>query len=430
MNCEIERPSAGSISAAPAAPRTPLVSSRLPEVGTTIFSVMSALAVKHEAVNLGQGFPDFDCAPGLVEAVHKAIQAGHNQYPPMAGVPALRQALAAKIERLYGHRYDVDSEITITAGATQGILTAILALVHPGDEVIVLEPCYDSYAPAITLAGGTVVRVPLGAPRAGLSPARPPRGFEKLGNGPSFPENPNNGFHLDLAQLSAALSPRTRAIIINTPHNPTGSVWSAADMKALAELLRPTDVLVLSDEVYEHMVYDGQSHASVSAEPELAARSLVISSFGKTYHVTGWKVGHVAAPAALMAEFRKVHQFNVFTVNTPMQHGLAAWLTDPGPYEKLPAFYQRKRDRFRDGLAGTRFVLLPCAGSYFQCVDYSRISSLPDLQFCEWLTAEVGVAAIPLSAFYARTPERPIVRFCFAKTEVTLDEALHRLSRL
>jgi len=402
MSFETLTPQAGGASASPPVPRTPLISSRLPEVGMTIFSVMSALAVKHGAVNLGQGFPDFDCAPGLVEAVHKAMQAGHNQYPPMAGVPALRQALAAKIERLYGHRYDADSEITITAGATQGILTAILALVHPGDEVIVLEPCYDSYGPAITLAGGTVVRVPL---------------------------NPN-GFHLDLAQLSAALSPRTRAIIINTPHNPTGSVWSAADMKALAELLRPTDVLVLSDEVYEHMVFDGETHASVSAEPELAARSLVISSFGKTYHVTGWKVGHVAAPAALMAEFRKVHQFNVFTVNTPMQHGLAAWLADPGPYEELPAFYQRKRDRFRNGLAGTRFELLPCSGSYFQCVDYSRISSLPDLQFCEWLTAEVGVAAIPLSAFYAQAPERPIVRFCFAKTEATLDEALRRLSRL
>ena len=402
MSFETLTPQAGGASASPPVPRTPLISSRLPEVGMTIFSVMSALAVKHGAVNLGQGFPDFDCAPGLVEAVHKAMQAGHNQYPPMAGVPALRQALAAKIERLYGHRYDADSEITITAGATQGILTAILALVHPGDEVIVLEPCYDSYGPAITLAGGTVVRVPL---------------------------NPN-GFHLDLAQLSAALSPRTRAIIINTPHNPTGSVWSAADMKALAELLRPTDVLVLSDEVYEHMVFDGETHASVSAEPELAARSLVISSFGKTYHVTGWKVGHVAAPAALMAEFRKVHQFNVFTVNTPMQHGLAAWLADPGPYEELPAFYQRKRDRFRNGLAGTRFELLPCSGSYFQCVDYSRISSLPDLQFCEWLTAEVGVAAIPLSAFYAQAPERPIVRFRFAKTEATLDEALRRLSRL
>jgi methionine aminotransferase len=392
----------GRVSAAPPQPRTPLITSRLPEVGTTIFSVMSALAVKHGAVNLGQGFPDFDCAPGLVEAVHAAMKAGYNQYPPMAGVPALRQALSAKIERLYGHHYHPDTEITITAGATQAILTSILALVHPGDEVIVLEPCYDSYGPSITLAGGTVVRVP-------LNPA---------------------GFHLDLDPLRAALSPRTRAILINTPHNPTGSVWSAADMQALAELLRPTDVLVISDEVYEHMVFDGEPHVSVSANAELAARSLVISSFGKTYHVTGWKVGHVAAPAALTAEFRKVHQFNVFTVNTPMQHGLAAWLADPAPYEDLPAFYQTKRDRFRAGLAGTRFELLPCAGSYFQCVDYGAISELPDQAFCEWLTAEIGVAAIPLSAFYAQAPKRPIIRFCFAKTEATLDEALRRLSAL
>jgi methionine transaminase len=382
--------------------RTPAVASRLPEVGTTIFSVMSALAIKHGAVNLGQGFPDFDCDPGLVEAVHAAMRAGHNQYPPMPGVPALRQALSAKIERLHGHRYDPEREITITAGATQGILTAVLALVHPGDEVIVLEPCYDSYGPAITLAGGRIVRVPLAAP----------------------------GFRLDFGRLAAALSPRTRAIIVNTPHNPTGTCWSDEDRRALAELLRPTDVLVISDEVYEHMVFDGRPHLSVSGEPELAARSLVVSSFGKTYHVTGWKVGHVAAPAPLMAEFRKVHQFNVFTVNTPMQHGLASWVADPAPYEGLPAFYQRKRDRFRAGLAGTRFELLPCAGSYFQCVDYSCISELPDQQFCEWLTAEVGVAAIPLSAFYADAPPRSLARFCFAKTDTTLDEALRRLARL
>ena len=382
--------------------RTPALASRLPEVGTTIFSVMSALAAKHGAVNLGQGFPDFDGDPGLVDAVTAAMRAGHNQYPPMPGVPALRQALANKIERLYGHRYDPDSEITITAGATQAILTAVLAFVHPGDEVIVLEPCYDSYGPAITLAGGRIVRVP-------LDPA---------------------DFRIDFARLAAAITPRTRALIVNTPHNPTGTVWPAEDLRALAELLRPTDVLVISDEVYEHMVFDGQRHASVSGEPELAARSMVISSFGKTYHVTGWKVGHVAAPAPLMAEFRKVHQFNVFTVNSPMQHGLAAWLAEPSRYEGLSAFYQRKRDRFREGLAGTRFELLPCAGSYFQCVDYSRISSLPDQAFCEWLTTEVGVAAIPLSAFHAQAPERPLARFCFAKTEATLDEALRRLQKL
>jgi methionine aminotransferase len=382
--------------------RTPTLTSRLPEVGTTIFSVMSALAARHGAVNLGQGFPDFDCDPGLVDAVTAAMRAGHNQYPPMPGVPALRHALAAKIERLHAHRYDPDSEITITAGATQGILTAVLALVHPGDEVIVLEPCYDSYGPAITLAGGRIVRVPL---------------------------NPAD-FRIDFARLRDAITPRTRALIVNTPHNPTGTVWPAEDLRALAELLRPTDVLVISDEVYEHMVFDGQRHASLSSEPELAARGLVISSFGKTYHVTGWKVGHVAAPAPLMAEFRKVHQFNVFTVNTPMQHGLAAWLAEPSRYEDLSSFYQRKRDRFREGLADTRFELLPCAGSYFQCVDYSRISSLPDQDFCEWLTTEVGVAAIPLSAFYAEAPGRPLARFCFAKTEATLDEALRRLKRL
>jgi methionine aminotransferase len=382
--------------------RTPVPVSRLPEVGTTIFSVMSALAVKHGAVNLGQGFPDFDGEPGLIEAVHAAMRAGHNQYPPMAGVPALREGLAAKIERVYGHRYDPEREITVTAGATQGILTAVLALVHPGDEVIVLEPCYDSYVPAITLAGGKAVRVPLSA----------------------------QNFRIDFDRLAAAITPRTRALMLNTPHNPTGTCWSAEDRRQLADLLRPTDVLVISDEVYEHMVFDGAPHASVSGDAELAARSLVISSFGKTYHVTGWKVGHVAAPAPLMAEFRKVHQFNVFTVNTPMQHGLAAWLANPAPYEQLPAFYQRKRDRFRQGLAGTRFELLPCTGTYFQCVDYSRISELPDQAFCEWLTAEVGVAAIPLSAFYAQAPARQLARFCFAKKDETLDEALRRLARL
>jgi methionine aminotransferase len=377
--------------------------SRLPEVGTTIFTVMSALAARHGAVNLGQGFPDFDCDPGLLDAVTAAMRAGHNQYPSMAGVPALRQAVAAKIARLYGHAYDPDGEITITAGATQAILTAVLAFVHPGDEVIVLEPCYDSYGPAVALAGGRLVRVPL---------------------------DPQT-FGIDFDRLAAALTARTRAMILNTPHNPTGTAWTPDDRRRLAELLRPTDVIVMSDEVYEHMVFDGQRHASVSGDAELAARSLVISSFGKTFHVTGWKVGHVAAPAPLMAEFRKVHQFNVFTVNTPMQHGLAAWLAEPAHYESLPGVYQSKRDRFRQGLlASTRFELLPCAGSYFQCVDYSRISALPDRAFCEWLTTEIGVAAIPLSAFTAAPPARPVVRLCFAKTDATLDEALRRLARL
>lgn len=381
---------------------TPLLTSRLPNVGTTIFTVMSALAAEHKAVNLGQGFPDFECDPKLVNAVTAAMQAGHNQYPPMAGVPVLRQAVAAKIEALHGKTYQPDSEITITAGATQAIITAILAIVHPGDEVIVLEPCYDSYVPNIELAGGVVVRVP-------LTPGT---------------------FRPDFAKISAAITPKTRAILINTPHNPSATVWSRADMLALQDLLAPTNILLISDEVYEHMVFDGQQHESASRYPGLAARAFVVSSFGKTFHVTGWKVGTVAAPAALTAEFRKVHQFNVFTVNTPVQHALAAYLADPAPYANLPAFYQRKRDLFRAGLAGTRFKLLPSEGSYFQCVDISEVSDLNEADFCQWLTREVGVAAIPLSAFYGNSFDQRVVRFCFAKQDATLHSALERLKTL
>jgi methionine aminotransferase len=385
-----------------ATPRTPVPPSRLPKVGTTIFTVMSALATEHGAVNLGQGFPDFDGDPKLIDAVADAMRQGLNQYPPMAGVPALRQAVSDKIERLHGRRYDAGSEITITAGATQGILTAILAIVSPGDEVIVLEPCYDSYVPNIELAGGTVVRVALKA----------------------------GSFRPDFDAIRAAISSRTRAIIVNSPHNPSATIWRAADMATLAEILRPTDALLISDEVYEHMVFDGEPHASAAAHPELAARSFVVSSFGKTYHVTGWKAGTVVAPAPLTAEFRKVHQFNVFTVNTPMQHGLAAYMADPAPYLQLPAFYQRKRDLFRAGLASTRFRLLPSEGSYFQCVDYSAISSLPEEDFCRWLTAEVGVAAIPLAAFYDDKRNQGLARFCFAKRDETLNTALERLARI
>ncbi|MFJ4290043.1 pyridoxal phosphate-dependent aminotransferase [Cupriavidus sp. NPDC089707] len=376
--------------------------SRLPAVGTTIFTVMSALAIEKNAVNLGQGFPDFDCDPRIVDAVAGAMRAGHNQYPPMAGVPRLRQAIADKIAALYGHQYSWESEITVTAGATQGILTAILCAVHPGDEVIVLEPCYDSYLPAIELAGATAVPVTLEAPE----------------------------FRLPFDQLAAAITPRTRMILINTPHNPTGTIWRAGDMDKLAQILAGTDILLLSDEVYEHMVYDGQRHESVSRHPELARRSFVISSFGKTYHVTGWKVGYVAAPAALMAEFRKVHQFNVFTVNTPVQHGLADYMADPAPYLQLSAFYQAKRDFFRAGLANSRFKLLPSDGTYFQCVDYSAISDLSEADFAMWLTREIGVAAIPVSAFYTQPRESGVVRFCFAKKEETLALALERLGKL
>lgn len=383
-------------------PRTPPLQSKLPAVGTTIFTVMSALAAEHGAVNLGQGFPDFECDPQLVQAVAEAMSRGLNQYPPMPGIPALRDAVAAKIEANYGHRYDPASEITITAGATQAIITAILAVVHPGDEVIVLEPCYDSYVPNIELAGGTVIRVPL-QPRT---------------------------FRPDFDKIAAAITSRTRAILINSPHNPSATVWSAADMLRLQDLLAPTDVFVISDEVYEHMVFDGQAHQSACRFSGLAARTFIVSSFGKTYHVTGWKVGYVAAPAPLTAEFRKVHQFNVFTVNTPVQHGLAAYMADAQRYLALPAFYQRKRDLFRQGLAATKLKLLPSEGSFFQCVDISEVSDMPEADFCQWLTTTIGVAAIPLSAFYGDGFDQQVVRFCFAKKEETLLKALDRLAKL
>jgi len=387
-------------------PHTPALTSRLPNVGTTIFTVMSALAAETGAVNLGQGFPDFDCDPELVNAVTRAMQAGHNQYPPMPGVPALRQAMAAKMLALYGLACDPNTEITVTAGATQAILTTILAVVHPGDEVIVLEPCYDSYVPNIELAGGVAVRVP-------LTPG---------------------SFRPDFGAIAAAITPRTRALIINSPHNPSGQVWSQADMLQLQDLLAPTEVLLISDEVYEHMVFDAQQHQSAARFPGLAARAFIISSFGKTYHVTGWKVGTVVAPAAMTAEFRKVHQFNVFTVNTPVQHALAAYMGNPAPYLELSAFYQRKRDLFREGLASTRFTLLPGQGTYFQCVGIGDLAvperELPEGDFCQWLTREIGVAAIPLSAFYGNGFDQKVVRFCFAKKDDTLREALKRLARL
>ncbi len=382
---------------------TPVLASRLPAVGTTVFTRMSMLAAQADAVNLGQGFPDFPCDRSLLDAVTGAMQADCNQYPPMTGVPALRQAVAAKIATLYGQQYDAN-DITITAGATQGLTTAILCCVHPGDEVIVIEPVYDSYVPAITLAGGIAVCVQMEM-RAG-------------------------GYTVPWAKVAAAVTSRTRLIVINTPHNPTGSILRGSDMHALSDLVRGTDILVLSDEVYEHMVFDGQRHESVCRHPELAARAFVVSSFGKTYHVTGWKVGYVAAPPALMAEFRKVHQYNVFSVNTPMQHGIADYMADPQPYLQLPAFYQRKRDLFRDGLAGTRFELLPADGTYFQCVRYDKISAQTEAEFAEWLTTEIKVAAIPVSAFYQQGNESGIVRFCFAKQDATLALALARLATI
>ena len=386
--------------------RTPSFPSKTPHIGTTIFTVMSALAAEKQAVNLGQGFPDFDCDPTLVDGVSAAMREGLNQYPPMTGVAPLREAVAAKIETLYGRRYDPVSEITVTAGATQAILTIILATVHAGDEVIVLEPCYDSYVPNIELAGGVPVRVPL------------------------VPGT----FRPDFDKLAAAITPKTRALIINSPHNPSGMVWSREDMLRLQEILEPTNVLLISDEVYEHMVYAPLQHWSAAQFEGLAARAFIVSSFGKTYHVTGWKVGTVAAPASLSHEFRKVHQFNVFTVNTPMQHGLARYMADPKPYLELPAFYQRKRDLFRQGLSNTQFRLLPGEGTYFQCVDISELSvpekNLGEAEFCKWLTSEIGVAAIPLSAFYGNGFDQQVIRFCFAKKDETLKLALERLARL
>lgn len=385
------------------APLPPLVS-KLPRVGMTIFSVMSALAAQSGAVNLGQGFPDFDCDPKLIDAVNDAMRKGLNQYPPMTGALPLRQAIVDKIEALYGHAYDVDREITVTAGATQGILTAVLCSVNQGDEVIVIEPAYDSYVPAITLAGGTPVFVAM--------------------------RLDDDGYAVPWDAVAAAVTPRTRMIIVNSPHNPTGSVFTAADMAALADIVRGTRILILSDEVYEHMVFDEQRHESVCRHPQLAERAFVVSSFGKTYHVTGWKIGYVAAPPTLSDEFRRVHQFNVFAVNAPMQYGLAAYMQDPTPHLDVAPFYEHKRNLFREGLAGTRFKLLPARGTYFQCVDYTAISDMPEAEFSRWLTSEIGVAAIPVSAFYDEPRESGIVRFCFAKKDQTLKTALERLSRL
>jgi len=381
---------------------TPAIQTKLPAVGTTIFTVMSALAAEKNAVNLGQGFPDFNCDPKLVDAVTSAMQQGLNQYPPMVGIPSLRLAVSDKMAALHGKRYDANSEITITAGATQAIITIILAIVQAGDEVIVLEPCYDSYVPNIELAGGVVVRVPL-TPKT---------------------------FRPDMGKISAAITPKTRAILINSPHNPSATIWTESEMLKLQEILEPTTIFLISDEVYEHMVFDGNTHQSAARFSGLADRAFIVSSFGKTFHVTGWKVGTVCAPGSLTTEFRKVHQFNVFTVNTPVQYGLAAYLADPTPYLALPAFYQKKRELFRAGLAKTKFKILPSEGSYFQCVDITDVSDLSESEFCKWLTTEIGVAAIPLSAFYGDGFDQRVVRFCFAKKDVTLNLALDRLAKL
>jgi methionine aminotransferase len=388
-----------------AMPDSPMrVDTKLPKVGTTIFTVMSQLAAEHGAVNLGQGFPDFAVPARLVEELDKAMRAGHNQYAMMTGVPALRQAIARKTRRVYGVEPDADREITVTSGATEAIFNAIAAVVRPGDEVIVLDPCYDCYEPAIDLAGGKAVHVALD-----------PRTFAP-----------------DWAAVRAAITSKTRMLMINSPHNPSGAMLSEADMRAVVELLRGTEIFLLSDEVYEHIVFDGARHESVLRYPELRARAFVVSSFGKTYHCTGWKICYCIAPPALGAEFRKVHQYNVFCTFNPAQHAFAAMLdVEPEHYEQLGAFYEAKRDRFREQLLTTKLAPLPVPGGYFQLVDYSSVSDLDDVAFCRWLTAEQGVAAIPLSPFYESPPPgQRLARLCFAKNEATLDAAIERLRKL
>ena len=377
---------------------------KLPKVGTTIFTVMSQLAAEHGAVNLGQGFPDFAVPQRLVDELDRAMRAGHNQYAPMTGVAPLRQAIAEKVLRCYGREVDPDTEITVTSGATEALFNAIHAVVRPGEEVIVLDPAYDSYEPAIDLAGARAVHVPL---------------------------DPQT-FAVDWDRVRAAVTPKTRLLIVNSPHNPSGAMFDQADIRALAALLEGTGIYLISDEVYEHIVFDGRRHESILRYPDLAARAFVVSSFGKTYHCTGWKIGYAIAPPALSAEFRKVHQYNVFWTFAPAQHAFAAMIRqEPEHYEQLGAFYQEKRDRFREQLLGTKFKPLPVPGGYFQLVDYSAVSDLPDAEFVKWLTVEHGVTAIPLSPFYETPPAgQRLARLCFAKNEATLDAAIARLKTL
>ncbi len=379
------------------------IETKLPKVGTTIFTVMSQLALEHKAVNLGQGFPDFDPPPNLRDALARAMNEGRNQYAPMSGIPKLREQIALATERDYGRRVSADTEVTVTSGATEAIFAAIAATVHAGDEVIVLDPCYDCYEPAIALARAQTVHVPLRLP----------------------------DFSVDWQRVRDEITPKTRLIIVNTPHNPSGAIFEQRDLDTLAEIATQHGLLVLSDEVYEHIVFDGAQHMSVLRKPELAERSLVVSSFGKTWHCTGWKVGYCVAPKLLTAEFRKVHQYLTFCTFQPAQWAFAEVMeSDPQHVADLAPFYQSKRDRFRELLAGSKFKLPPVRGSYFQLADYSAIRDTDDLNFCEWLVREAGVAAIPVSAFYETAPEAKLIRFCFAKSDETLVAAAERLCKL
>ncbi|WP_448518425.1 methionine aminotransferase [Rhodoflexus sp.] len=380
---------------------TDAIQSKLPRVGTTIFTVMSGLAAEYGAINLSQGFPDFGSDEALSDLVYAYMKKGMNQYAPMPGIMPLRERIAEKTEALYGYQLNPETEITVTSGATEALYAAIAAVVRQGDEVIVLEPCYDSYIPAIELNGGTVVPVALPAP----------------------------DFHLDRAALAAAISPRTRAIIINTPHNPTGAVMSADDMQWLENLLADMDIFLISDEVYEHIIFSG-SHESALKYPRLAERSFVISSFGKTFHVTGWKVGYAVAPAPLMREFRKVHQFLTFSTATPLQYAIADYLQQPEKYLSVSEMYVQKRDRFCKLMRETRFRFTPAEGTYFQLADYSAITDEADTDFAVRLTKEIGVATVPVSVFYQQPKQEQLLRFCFAKTDETLERAAERLVKL
>jgi methionine aminotransferase len=376
--------------------------SKLPDIGTSIFAVMTRLANEHGAINLSQGFPDFDCDPALIDAVARAMRAGHNQYAPMPGVLALREAIAAKVETCYGARYDPVTEVVVTSGATAGLYATLTALVHPGDEVVLFEPCYDSYVPVIRLSGGTPVFVSL-----------------------RYPD-----YRVDWDEVRRAVTPRTRLILVNTPHNPTGTVWTADDMRHLAAVVDGTDIVLVSDEVYEHVIFDGRRHESLLRHPGLRSRAVVISSFGKTFHTTGWKVGYCVAPRTLLAEVVRVHQFVTFTVHGPSQIAFAEFVSrDPGA-TALPAFYQSKRDRFLQLVDGSRFTPLACAGTYFQLLDYSAISADGDRAMAEWLLKTHGVASIPVSAFLYKDAGGPVLRFCFAKKDETLAAAAERLQRV
>lgn len=379
-----------------------LILSKLPKVGTTIFSVMSKLAAEHNAINLSQGFPDFNCDPDLISLVNKYMTSGQNQYAPMPGLVTLREAISLKTEELYSAKYDPDKEITITAGATQAIYTAITAIIREGDEVIIFEPAYDCYQPAIELNGGKTVYLQLKTP----------------------------GYYIDWEEVKKVINHHTKMIIINTPHNPTGSIMSADDMKMLEKLTKNTDIIIISDEVYEHIIFDGNEHQSVGRFPKLAERSFIISSFGKTFHTTGWKIGYCVAPENLMAEFRKVHQFLVFSANTPIQFALAEYLKKKENYMSLGAFYQKKRDHFIKSISNSKFTFTPAAGTYFQLLNYKKISKEQDTDYAIRLTKEFGLASIPISVFYHEKVNSNVLRFCFAKKEETLDKAAEIINRI